>query len=68
MLDFSSPHNTLVPTIDKKNFIQPKKRPISSMSPIIVLDANNGNVKLVIGASGGARIVSNLASVCYVIS
>eukprot|EP00731_Ephydatia_muelleri_P017368 Em0010g466a len=37
------------------NYIEPGKRPQSSMSPTIMLD-KNGKVKMVIGASGGAMI------------
>ena len=38
-----------------KNIIEPKKRPLSSMSPTIVFDENN-NVKMVIGSPGGKNI------------
>ena len=37
------------------NFIRPYKRPVTSMSPIIVLDENR-DVRLAVGAAGGARI------------
>jgi gamma-glutamyltranspeptidase/glutathione hydrolase len=39
------------------NAIAPGKRPLSSMSPTIVLDAN-GRVVLVAGAAGGPRIIT----------
>jgi len=39
------------------NSIAPSKRPLSSMSPTIVLDAN-GNPQLTCGAAGGPRIIS----------
>lgn len=62
MDDFSSPGVTnffgLKPSIP--NYIKPGKRPMSSMSPIIILD-NNNNVRLVLGASGGSRIISAVA-------
>jgi gamma-glutamyltranspeptidase/glutathione hydrolase len=40
-----------------RNLPQPGKRPLSSMSPTIVLDAD-GRVVAVAGASGGPRIIS----------
>lgn len=42
------------------NYPEPGKRALSSMSPIIVVD-KTGNVKLVIGAAGGSKIISALA-------
>ena len=44
------------------NLIRPGARPASSMSPTIITD-RDGNVLLVIGASGGPSIVSSVASV-----
>lgn len=41
----------------ERNLPEPGKRPLSSMSPTIVLDAD-GNVEAVVGASGGPRIIS----------
>lgn len=38
------------------NFIRPGKRPLSSMSPSIVL--RDGEVYLIVGASGGSRIIT----------
>lgn len=43
----------------ESNFIQPGKKPLSSMSPLII--EKNNNLALVAGASGGPRIVSALA-------
>ncbi len=40
------------------NFIAPYKRPLSSMSPIIVVHRGTGKLKMVAGASGGPLIVS----------
>lgn len=64
MDDFSSPDITnsygFVPSVE--NYIRPRKRPVSSMSPSIIVD-NENNVKLVLGASGGSKIVSSIAQV-----
>ncbi len=45
----------------KANAIAPGKRPLSSMAPAIVLD--RGQVKWVLGAPGGARIITTVAQV-----
>ncbi|KAJ7284246.1 hypothetical protein O6H91_Y343800 [Diphasiastrum complanatum] len=45
----------------KVNFVQPYKRPLSSMSPTILLQ--NGQLKAVLGASGGQRIITTVAQV-----
>lgn len=64
MDDFSTPGLSniygLAPA--PSNFIHSGKRPQSSMSPTIILDAK-GKVKLVIGASGGSRITTGVAQV-----
>ena len=44
------------------NFIVPGKRPMSSMSPSIILD-QNGNVRLAIGGEGGTHIISSVSKV-----
>ena len=48
------------------HYIEPGKRPMSSMSPSIILD-DNGNVKLTIGAAGGSHIITSVAKVFYFI-
>lgn len=66
MDDFLSPNVTnyfgIAPTGDK-NYIEPGKRPFSSMSPTILTDPKTGDVKLTIGAAGGTRIPSAMALV-----
>lgn len=42
------------------NYLAPKKRALSSMSPVIVTDESN-NVELVIGSAGGVRIIPGVA-------
>jgi gamma-glutamyltranspeptidase/glutathione hydrolase/leukotriene-C4 hydrolase len=64
MDDFSSPGVSngygLAPS--EANYIAPRKRPLSSMSPTVVLD-KNGRVFAVAGASGGPRIITSTAQV-----
>lgn len=48
------------------NFVKPGKRPMSSMSPVIITDKDengDGGVRLVLGASGGSKIISSVAQV-----
>jgi hypothetical protein len=53
---------TLVtPHPSKANFIQPGRRPLSAMSPIIVTHRASGRLVAVAGASGGPLIVSATA-------
>jgi len=58
MDDFSTPNQTNVYGIapSPANFIRPGKRPLSSMSPLIA--EVGGQLRAVLGASGGPRIVS----------
>ena len=64
--DFDIPHTHRRPASRSPNYPEPGKRPLSSMSPAIVLD-HLGKVKLVIGASGGTKIISATADVSVII-
>lgn len=62
MDDFSFPYfkNYFGLPGSPNNEMQPEKRPLSSMSPSIIVD-KNGNAKMVVGASGGTVITSSVA-------
>ena len=63
MDDFSTPNTTNhfdVPA-SSANFIEPGKRPVSSISPLILIENGNQRVQQVLGASGGTRITTSVA-------
>ncbi|KAJ8542020.1 hypothetical protein K7X08_016886 [Anisodus acutangulus] len=63
MDDFSVPakRSKNVPRPAPANFIHPGKRPLSSMTPTIVL--KDGQLRAVVGASGGAMIIAGTTEV-----
>lgn len=64
MDDFSTPGKVndynLPPS--PSNFIKPKKMPLSSMVPTVIVD-KHGNPRLLIGAAGGTKITTSVAQV-----
>lgn len=64
MDDFSVPcknYSANIPPPAPSNFIRPGKRPLSSMTPSIVLQG--GRLRAVVGASGGAYIIAGTTEV-----
>lgn len=61
MDDFSTPGKENIYGIppSENNFIQPGKRPMSSMAPTIVVNKNN-EAELIIGSAGGSRITTSI--------
>lgn len=61
MNDFSIPGSSnafgYVPS--PANYVRPGKRPLSSITPILVEHASNNSLYLVIGAAGGSRIITS---------
>jgi gamma-glutamyltranspeptidase/glutathione hydrolase/leukotriene-C4 hydrolase len=64
MDDFSTPGLANVYGIEPSvaNYIAPGRRPVSSMSPTIV-SGPDGNVRMVVGASGGPKIITGTVQV-----
>lgn len=58
MADFSRPSDKTM----KLNYIEPGKRPASSMCPSVVVDSQ-GDVQLVVSGAGDTTIVSSVAQV-----
>lgn len=64
MDDFSTPGTVNIYGVpaSPSNFIKPLKKPMSSMSPIIILDEND-DARLVLGATGGTHIITAVSEV-----
>jgi gamma-glutamyltranspeptidase / glutathione hydrolase len=60
MNDFSIPgsSNAFGYAPSPANYVRPGKRPLSSITPIIVEHASNNTLYFVIGAAGGSRIIT----------
>ena len=67
MDDFSQPNrnNSFGFAPSQANFIAPRKRPLSSISPVIAEHADNGTVFFATGAAGGSRIISATVQVAW---
>ncbi|XGW06036.1 hypothetical protein V3C99_016403, partial [Haemonchus contortus] len=63
MDDFSTPGvpNTFGFAPSETNFIKPGKRPMSSMSPMVIFNKTDNEVVMAVGASGGSFIISATA-------
>ena len=62
MDDFSQVNNSNAFRLEPSpyNYIKPFKRPLSSSVPTIILNPVSGGVELVLGASGGTRILTSV--------
>ncbi|CAF3773833.1 unnamed protein product, partial [Rotaria sordida] len=65
MDSFSTPNTTNrfgIPA-SPANYIAPGKRPVSSMTPLIIMEKHNQRIQQVLGGSGGTRITTAIAQV-----
>jgi gamma-glutamyltranspeptidase len=64
MDDFSAPNaecNSFGLPNYSINYVEPGKRPVSSMTPLIAVNNEDKTVRLVCGSSGGTRIITSTA-------
>ena len=68
MDDFSNPgfYNTYGFASSPKNYIAPGKSPMSSKCPMMVID-EGGVVRMIAGSAGGARILTAVSQVGYLV-
>ncbi|CAJ2512131.1 Uu.00g077560.m01.CDS01 [Anthostomella pinea] len=66
MNDFSIPGvtNQFGYAPSEANFIRPNKRPLSSITPVII-EHSNGTLLATVGAAGGSRIISSTTQVTW---
>lgn len=64
MDDFSTPgmSNSYGIASSRANYIEPRKRPVSSMVPSVIVNSN-GDAELAVGGGGGSKITSGVAQV-----
>ena len=67
MDDFASPgrSNQFGYAPAEANFIEPGKRPLSSMSPLMVENLRTGDLELLMGSAGGSRIITANIQLVY---
>lgn len=62
MMDFAIPYHHPW-KLNPANYIEPMKQPMSSMCPTIIVRERDKNVRLIIGAAGGPKIITSTIQV-----
>lgn len=62
MMDFGIPYHHPW-KLNPANYIEPKKQPMSSMCPTIIINNDDKAVRLIIGAAGGPKIITSTIQV-----
>ncbi|KAI0479524.1 gamma-glutamyltranspeptidase [Xylariaceae sp. FL0804] len=67
MNDFSIPgvRNEFGYAPSASNYVRPRKRPLSSITPVVVEDGDSGALLATVGAAGGSRIISSTTQVLW---